>query len=422
MNLLSRFHIALLLFAVLSLSTNAHAYTVSVIPSGDKTFSVQGSGMDGATGIRLDISYDAASLVIPSVTPGGAVTGAMFAANTNQPGYIRIAIISTNTFSSNGQIATITFASKTGSGGITSVTSSMIDKTGAQLASNPNKTSPETPSPDPVVPFSQPTQQVSTSNSSTITKTSQTSASTSGTTPIYAGAVTLPTDVRQKSDTQPAPIAPNPDYGTETAQAKVTEQIEKPEKPTAVAKAEETPQYVVYKGIFERFKQYKENKKLASMAALFDRKVAAFIEQSPHILLTDGRTKAVLSIDLPARISSSPNFAVSGGKLVSFIQDKQLKGRWIVEVLPDVATGKSTVTIIAGVEQFEYPLTVAPEIKKTQTFDEKGWNIFLKEVGTVNVPLHDLNNDGVRDYMDEYIFVANYLVQKEVAAKVPEKK
>ena len=158
------------------------------------------------------------------------------------------------------------------------------------------------------------------------------------------------------------------------------------------------------------------------MAALFDKEVAQTIHQEPAIILSDGQSNVTLTIDIPSRISSSPNFAVNGGTLISFKQDKQSKSRWIVEVLPEAGTVKASVTIIAGVDEFEYPLTVAPPVKTTLPIDERGWKTFLKEVGLPTAPLHDLNNDGKRDYVDEFLFVANYLSNKAKHAKPEVKK
>lgn len=227
----------------------------------------------------------------------------------------------------------------------------------------------------------------------------------------------MPGEQQQRADSQPATSSGAPVNSGEPAAARIAEQSQPSGMPAADTKADETPQYVVFRGISDRFKQYNGSKTLPAMAVLFDKTVAQSISQVPAILLSDGQSKATLNVDIPVKISSSPNFAVNGGKLVSLKQDKQIKGRWIVEVLPDAGAFKVTVTIIAGAEEFEYPLTVAPPVKATLTLDESGWNRFLKEVGTTGAPLNDLNNDGVRDYMDDFIFVANHLVKKTTQTK-----
>jgi hypothetical protein len=395
------------------------AANVSVTPSGDSSYSVMGSGMSGVAGIQLDITYDITSLSNPTVTQGGLVSGAMLAANTNQPGKIRIAIISTNAFSGSGQIATIIFAGKSGTGGISSATVSMIDSKGAAVAAtasitgNSGNNNIAGLSDSPGVPSSPSTSTVQPEQ----IQTNTTNKATSTTTPTYLGAVTLPSDLQQRIESPPLPTSAMPVATTEPTTARTSELPQPAAKTVADAKPEETPQYIVYKGISDRFKQNNGSKKLSDVVALFDKKVAQTIVQSPAIVLSNGQNKALLTVDIPARISASPNFAVNGGSLVTFKQDKQQKGRWLVEVLPETGSTKVSVTIIVGAEQFEYPLTIAPAVKTALTLDEKGWNKFIKETGTTAAPLHDFNSDGVRDYLDEYIFAANILTAKSTLTK-----
>lgn len=138
-----------------NLTASAGSAVVSILPNGNSSYTVQGSAMDGVAGIQLDITYDATSLSSPTVTQGGLVAGAMFASNTSRPGFIKIAIISTQPFSGSGQIAIISFASKTGSGGITSITTSMIDGRGTAISAvsqTPNSTQTTTQPIAPIAP------------------------------------------------------------------------------------------------------------------------------------------------------------------------------------------------------------------------------------------------------------------------------
>ena len=416
-----------LLFAasllVLSWSTSVlAAATVSVTSSGDKSYSVQGSGMEGVSGIQLDITYDSASLSNPTVAQGALVSGAMLAANTTLPGSIKIAIISTKSFSANGLIATITFANRQGNGGITYANVSMIDVNGAGFPASVSIAGGSGGSSQNLT--NNLTEPTTRTNNDQSTTTIQPNISTS---PTYLGTVTLPADLQQQAESKPTPDSTTPAYTAEATPDRYAQQSQPKDKPGAEAKTEETPQYVAFKGILERFKQDKGSKKLSDVEALFNKKVTQTIDQEPAVLLSNGQNKATLTIDIPARIKTSPNFAVNGGKLVSFKQDKKDKGRWIVDILPETGALKATITIIVGAEEFEYPLTVAPPVKTALTFDEQGWESFLKEVGTSKAPLHDFNNDGKRDYMDEYVFVANYVSikaakVKPATAKVPKKK
>lgn len=118
--------------------------TVSVTPTGATSYSILGSGMDNVSGIQLDITYDTASLAAPTITQGALVAGAMLAANTTRLGFIKIAIISTRAFPGSGEIAAISFASKTGNGGITSISTNMIDSNGLSIAASGSISTAET--------------------------------------------------------------------------------------------------------------------------------------------------------------------------------------------------------------------------------------------------------------------------------------
>jgi hypothetical protein len=410
-----------ILFA-LSWSASALANpSVSITPSGDSSsYSVQGSGMDGIAGIQLEISYDTNSLASPTVTQGGLVAGAMLAANTSRPGSIKIAIISTREFSGSGQIASISFATKIGSSGITVNSISMINSKGSSVSSTtgtqPTEATPPGMNPTPGVPFSQTSQANPTSQTAQTSTPGQTVQSTTTAT-TSLGTVILPTE-QQQVEVKPASPHTPPSYTGDTPATSPEEPSQPPVGKTATeAKAEETSQYVVYKGVYERFKQYDGSKTLSAMTTLFEKKVAQTIDQQPAVLLSDGQSKATLTIDIPDRIGTSPNFAVHDGTLLSFKRDKMAKNRWVVEILPETGSLFVTMTIIAGTEEFEYPLTVAPPVKTSLTLDEQGWDTFLKEIATASAPLHDFNNDAVRDYQDEFIFVANYLVSTTVSAK-----
>jgi hypothetical protein len=401
-SLISRFLLLFVMFA-----SSALAASVSV-GGNSPAFSVDGTGMSGIYGVQVDINYDPASLGYPAVTKGALASRALFAENHSTRGLIRIAVISNNTFSESGQIAAITFASKTGSGGITSLRYNIIDSSGSSIASSKENSTNESESQVAVIPLSTSSQST---ESTLINQAGRISTAT------YPGTITLTADPQQKADLRPEPTLPVSTNSDEPTVAKVAEQNQHSGNPVTEEQTAGTTIYYVYKGIFDRFRQYSGNKRLSDIAALFGRQVDHTIHQEPAILLSDGKNKAVLTIDVASGINSSTNFAVNGGILVSLKQDQQNKERWIVEVLPKADAVKVTVTVIAGTRELEYPLTVSPPLKTDLTLDEQGWSRFLKEVGTARAPLHDLNRDGVRDYMDEFIFVANYLAGKSAQLK-----
>jgi hypothetical protein len=416
--------------ALLLTSVAFAAGPITIAPAGNNTYIVNGSLMDGVAGIELQITY-AAPLGTPTITAGSLVSGAIFAANPNSPGLIRVAIISTSPFSGNGPIAKIVFASGSNNAADPQLASySMIDSKGATLSS---QTTPVSSLPDPTItsagiPFSStptpttPSTTPSTATNTTTTTTTTTSTTSSGTssTPTYLGTVAMPQESHPQPDVKtPTPKQEQPVWDQPAPPPAEQPQFAEKSVPVKKETETETEQYLVYTSVSERFKQYNGEKSLAKLSELFKREVSSSIHQDPSPMLSDGTTLVTLTVDLPSRITAAPNFAINGAKLLSHKQEPTVKGRWIVTALPEAATSATTLTIIAGSEAFEYPLTLAPPHRTTLKLDEAGWNTFLTTSGTAEAPLYDLNQDGVRDYLDEFIFVTNYLVQKTVRPVPP---
>lgn len=398
--------------------------TVSISPSGDASYIVQGSGMDGVAGIQLDVHYDPASLTTPSVIQGTLVAGAMLVANTSLSGRIKIAIISNKPFSGSGQIASINFAAKTGAGGITSVTSKMINSSGATVASQatvsgvspattdsgaastPGITSQQPAQLPSVQPFSAP----STSSLPTSVKSS------TGSMPISLGAVTIPSDVQGKSDQKtPEKTVVHEQYA-EPAQARPVEPPAE-EKPAAEPQKENKVKITSYIGVIENFRTYSGAKSSANFIALFSKEIAPTIRQVPAVVLSDGKTPVIIAVKLEDAADKSPNFALSGAKLVTLNRDAS--AAWIIEALPQKGVAKAALTILTDSETVEYPLTVAVAVESVST-SEADFAVFLKDSG-VTTPKRDLNGDGKHDYLDDFIYTANYLVLREAASKVKKK-
>ena len=69
--------------------------------------------------------------------------------------------------------------------------------------------------------------------------------------------------------------------------------------------------------------------------------------------------------------------------------------------------------ILTDSDAIDYPLTLAPPVKDITAL-EADFAAFLKDSGA-KPPKHDLNGDGVHDYLDNYIYTANYLSKKSTA-------
>jgi len=87
-----------------------------------------------------------------------------------------------------------------------------------------------------------------------------------------------------------------------------------------------------------------------------------------------------------------------------------------VEAQPEKGVYKATLTTMHGESMTEIPLTVAPQVVigtgKDGLAAEAAFADFLKDRGSEKAPRFDLNADGLRNYIDDYIFTANYLALK----------
>jgi hypothetical protein len=392
----------LLLSASLALGAS-----VSVKPSGDGIFIIHGNNMDGVVGIELLVDYDSPSLASPKVEQGSLVSGAMFAANPNfKASTVKIGIISTTPFSGSGQIAVITFASHTGTGSIT-VSTNMINSRGASLSTGERFTATDLQTTatgstgfttSPGVPFSQPPPVTA----PTVTPTIQT----------YLGTVNTPADIPAKSDAKPAETTGEPVQFTEPAVAKPAELPEK--KQVSETKQPEKVKMTSYKGTLEYFRTYKGKKSPADLIVLFNTSIAPTIRQEPAVALSDGKTPVKIVVKLEDAGDKLPNFALDGAKLVSLTKD-DAAFTWIVEALPQASSVQASLTILHMREIIVYPLTLAPPIKGI-SLAEADFVDFLQDSGA-STPKRDLNGDGKHDYLDDFIYTANYLSRKNAAGK-----
>ena len=412
----------LILFTTITLlfmsaqATFAASVTITPVTAG--SYSIQGNAMDGVAGIDLTILYDSSSLSSPSFSKGAFVGGALVAANTNNPGSIKIAIISTKAFSGSGQIATVTFATQSGTGGITSATVSMIDSKGAPVASQVvvsggNATTATTPGfiTSAGVPFSQPDATATTTTDTTVL--SSTPAAQSSSIPTYLGTVSMPSDVQTKGDTKPVDTTADP---VQVSEPMIPKPVEQPveDKPLPEPQKPEKVTMTSYQGTLENFRTYQGEKSPANLIALFKKQIAPTIRQEPAVVLSDGKTPVKILVKLEGAGVKSPNFALNGAKLVSLNKD-DASFTWIVEAMPQAGIVQAGLTILTDSTTLEYPLTLAPPVKGVSPA-EADFVTFLKDSGAAT-PKRDLNGDGKHDYLDDFIYTAHYLIWKDAAGK-----
>jgi len=404
----------ILLLLCASFALGAPSVSIDSSGSGNGVYIIQVSNMDGVSGFDLALNYDNTVLASPSVSQGSLVSGAMFAANPNySKNSIKIAVVSTKSFSGSGPVATITFATHTGTGsGVTVANFNPINDNGATVSGSTTGDASTG----------------STTTGSTTTGSTTTGSTTTGGTPTtttgssnptYLGTVTMPSDSQSQYGTKPAPEA-----GAKSAEAPATAETSATTATTATPAVNETAAVAKTKkaeaaistvsntAVLERFRAYQGVKTPAILIALFKQQISASFRQEPFVALSDGTTTVTIVADLSADSGSSPNVALNGAKLVSLRQD-DASSAWFIEALPTKDALSASLMVLSENRVTEYPLTIAPAIKNAAS-TEAAFAAFLKDAAQTPAQ-HDLNGDGNYDGSDDYIYTANYLVRQQKA-------
>jgi hypothetical protein len=237
----------------------------------------------------------------------------------------------------------------------------------------------------------------------------------------------MPSDDAAARERKEAPAQPTPQEPRESAAAAPppSEAPAAPEAPPAAKKAQEP--FKPVQSVLEKFRLFTGEKTVQNLVALFDRDKAAFFRQTPPICIADGKASVKVLI---SKVSDdkAPNFAFNSARYVSLTRPGE--GEWQIEVRPDKGVVRASISMLTDGAQQEIPLTVTPKVNvdldKSGKVTDADFLLFLKTRGTESAPKFDLNGDGKRDYQDDYIFTANYLLtvaekdKKEVP--VPAKK
>ena len=399
---------ALMLF----IAPRAHAVsTITASAAGDGVFVVQGVGMANVSAMDLVLTYDTATLAHPRIEQGSLISGAMVASNPNTPGIVRIAIIRTTAITGSGVILTLAFDRTSSSPGtITGLNVRVADINGNSLQAlaqivNPTDTAsvgsdavsqqvtapqqPKTIPPIPQVPQISTTQVVIAGNGAKPNEDTK---------PKQEDSSVVPEDQPGPPQEPVAPKAGN------APQKSSTDPVAQPKK---------TPVLYSRRSVLELFRDYKGARTPKTLIALFSQEPMIGFRQDPLVSLSDGKsTVTVRFISLPEQ-KATTEVDLTNAKLRSVKKDPDASNTWIVTFLPEANVDSVSLSIPQGDLLLVYPVVVAPKVKadldRSKTVTKADFTLFLKDRGTPKSPHYDLNNDGVRDYKDEYIFTANYL-------------
>lgn len=392
------------------------ASLISVSSVGADIFDIKAANMKDVAAIELTLSYDTAALSNPRFTEGPLISGAMTAVNLNIPGTIKIAIIRTNPVNGSGTIATLRFDLIGGlPGKINSMNAKLANINGSPLTVQVQVNNPPDMSAGnttlsqtqdglssginvPVAP-AQPLAPIIIAGQSD--KTEEGYAATDVTSAVEQddkSGITEPTGEPIKERDIPAKKTDIATSSGETAtDANVTER-----------------KTYSQKSVLERFKEYRGERTAKAFIALFNNENMNGSRQEPPIALSDGKTmvKAVFTAS-PGDITPS-DIAIMGAKLVSLNRAPSSMNMWIIELIPDKSGYNASFTLSQGEAKTVYPLTIAPKvnikISGAKTVSKADFHHYLSAKKAGKSKKYDLNGDGKRDYLDDYIFTANYLV------------
>jgi hypothetical protein len=387
------------------------AATVTVSPSGNGQFTVQGNGFSGVEAIEINIQYDTTALANPRITQGDLISG-MPMVTSSTPGLLHYA--GTDPFpkvrSGSGSLATISFDTVGNSSANVAAAITLRDLNGSVL---------------PV-------------QTKVATGTAVRSGSGSGSgsdNSLSSGAVATPPPAAAIATANSTYLdtVTMPETGT-TPMAKINEDTspEKIQKQTSDAAAKETAQQAATKeksapvtgSVLEQFRVFQGEKSPQSLIALF-RSAMAGNSQQPRLALSDGKTNVKVFVNLAATSKSEPEFAMKEATLVSL--NKSGDSAWVVELLPNKGSLEAAVIVLVDGKMAELPLTVAPPLAadpktgEAKALTEADFAAFLKQRGTGDGAGSGQNSGGKREYIDDYIYTANFLAQSDAASTAAEK-
>jgi len=162
--------------------------------------------------------------------------------------------------------------------------------------------------------------------------------------------------------------------------------------------------------VLERFRTYTGPRTPEALTALFSQPAGSVVRQLPLIALSDGSTAVIIAARITTPEGRAISFSLEGANLLSTRKIKEAE--WELKALPDKGGVTMSLLVMNGKETISYPLTVAPALPAEADLSIQGFEDFLAKGNGSGQTARDLNNDGRHDYLDDYIFTANFLAQQ----------
>lgn len=388
------------------------ASTITISSSGNGVYVLQGTDIEEAAAAEISVGYDGSSLTNPRVTQGALMSGALMAVNANAPGTVRIAMVTVHPVTGSGVIATLSFDITAGSSGnIRSLNAKLANIDGLQLAVAPQVISPPN---EPTGPASAQQAQPGSPGSATGVSSQRNDSKQADRTQ----GVVIVASAAAGATQEPAPAAPT-DNDEQPSSEKPAAQEERAvlarkESPSPDKGETQVRKVHAHKSTLDRFREFKGTPSVDGYLSLLDQDNLLGFRQEPVAALSDGSTRVkLIFISTPGQRSMS-DIALAGAKLISLNRDPDNSNSWIAEILPAKGELSASLSIPQGNMIVVYPLTIAPamnvDLDKSGRVTKADFDLFQKERGSGKTPKFDLNRDGKRDYIDDYIFTVNYLI------------
>ncbi|MBJ6725075.1 cohesin domain-containing protein [Geomesophilobacter sediminis] len=362
---------------------------------GNNTFVLSGANFERVGRVELSFAYDTALLTNPRATPKATFPGASLTQGDDAGGNVGLTVVSDQPMTGSGPLGTIAFdAAGDSSGAITALNGKVFSANGERLPVFFSVTNP-TPQLDPNDPDDEPMIR---------------ERERKGETARGGGVSYVPPEAAA------APQGSGPDgasAATETAAAGGASLDPAPSPGQAAARDGGQPGDGHPVSVLERLHRFAGERTVQSLIALFQPESSARFTQNPAVAIADGSTPVRVTVT-GVSPGLAPRFTFNSARYRS--HRKLADDAWLVEAVPDKGALRAEITVFEGERQRQVPLVAAPAVRvdliTPGKVTEADFELFLSERGTAEHPAHDLNGDGRRDYLDDYIFTANYLAQR----------
>ena len=414
---------------------------VKLIASGNGRYSLQAYDVANMGGLSVDILYQ--NMTNPRVQKGPLIDNAaspFFVVNPKIPGVIKLVIAGTQ-FPTSGEIATITFDLVPGKKGSANLANLQVADNQAAKKDVDSSTSPvdDIITADPLINNAGGGKTITSDNrdpgderNSDDGRDSDGGGNDVQQGNVYLGRVIMPTEAdpgKSETETSENDEQENKEdnqqeqtsYASSSAEYQQsdvsdTQQAEPAREPERTEPG--TQKFTAHKGLLDQFREFKGELTPQALTALVAGYSIPGVRQEPPMALSDGKMVVKVYLDLPAAGTQSPNFALKGAKLVSLKNDE--KGKWVIEALPAKNTSDVRITALQDNVMTEIPLTVVQPVPATVVSPQGAWDeatfaLFLKDRGAEKEPRFDLNGDGTRSFIDDYIYTVNYVIRNPKA-------